>query len=149
QAGLLALVGPPTSVVEVIVPALAVLVVSLGINVLVSALAARAASGVPRSEAGRRRAAAPLTITGFGVAITVIALWRFEQAGTDGATFAADPSAVLAPGALLCAGTLLCLLGAGRVAAGIELGFRSGRSISLFPIRSVNRHIAIMVGPTA
>ena len=149
QAALLAVVGPPTGVVEVIVPALAVLVVSLGINVLVSGLAARAASGVPRSESGRRRAAAPLTITGFGLAITVIALWRFEQAGSDGATFAADPSAVLAPGALLCAGTLLCLLGAGRVIAGIERGFRSGRSMSLFPIRSVNRHIAILVGPTA
>jgi hypothetical protein len=149
QAVLLALVGPPVGVVGVIVPALAVLVVSFGINVLVSSLAARAASGVPRSESGRRRAAAPLTITGFGVAITVIALWRFEQAGSDGATFAADPSAVLAPGALLCAGTLLCLLSIGRVLAGIERGLRSRRSTALFPIRSVNRHIAIVVGPAA
>jgi hypothetical protein len=135
--------------IDIVLPLLAVLVVGAGIVVTVAGLAARAASGSPRSESGRRRAAAPLTLTGFGILIAAIAFWRFEQSGTDGAAFDADPSAVLAPAALLCAAVLLCLLAAGRVTAWAESALRRRRSVAVLPVRSVNRHIAIVAGPTA
>jgi len=149
QAVLLGIVGPPVGVAQVVVPPLAAAAVAIAINVVLSRAAARSASGTPRFESGRRRAAAPLTLTGFGIVVTGIAVWRFEQNGSDGATFAADPSAVIAPGALLCVGILLGLIAAGRVTAGIEAGLRGSRGTTILPIRSVNRHLALVAGPTA
>lgn len=149
QAVLFAIYRVIPGVVEIAVPPLAVFVIAVAITVTAAALVARAADGSPRAESGRRRATAPLTITGLGVVIAAIALWRFEQNGTDGATFDSDPSAVLAPAALLCVAVVLCLLAAGRVTARVETVQSRGRSVAVFPARSVNRHIAIVVGPTA
>jgi hypothetical protein len=149
QAGLLYLFGIVPALPELVIPPVAVFVIAFAITLTVAGLAARSASGAPRSESGRRRAAAPLTITGFGVLVVVIALWRFEQSGTDGASFDSDPSAALAPGALLCAAVLLCLLLAGQLTGRIEAVLRHRATVAVFPVRSVNRHIAIIVGPTA
>lgn len=149
QAALWFLVGRPTSVAEVVVPAAIVFVVAIAVNAVLAGTAARAAAGTPRPDSGRLRAAAPLTLCGFGVAIAVIAYWRFEQSATNGASFAADPSAILAPGAVLCAIALLCLLLAGRVTAGLENGLARTTGTRVFPVRSVNRSITIVAGPTA
>ena len=149
DAGLLSLYGALPSVVDVVAPPVLVFVASIAITVTAASFAARFASGAPRAGSGRRRATLSLTGVGFAILVAAIALWRFEQNGADGATFDSDPSAVLAPAAVLCVAVVLCLLVAGRVTAGLEVRRAARRSLAVFPIRSVNRHLAIVAGPTA
>lgn len=147
---IVAVFGSPPSPVAVAVPAAAVLIGALAINIVASRRAAAGAEGPPRESSGRRRAVASGTALAFAIAITAIATWRFESGVQNGTNFAQDPAAVLAPAALLCLMMALGLIAAVRVAAFVEARLARGRNVhGLLPLRDTNRRIPLLVGPAA
>lgn len=146
--GVAVVFGQPPSPLAVALPAAAVLIGALAINIVASRRAALAAEGAPRESSGRRRAVASGTALAFAIAITAIATWRFESGVQNGTDFAQDPTAVLAPAALLGLTVVLGLIVAVRIAGSAEGRLARGPSVHrLLPLRDADRRVPLLVGP--
>jgi hypothetical protein len=142
--------GSPPSPLAVALPAAAAFLGSLTVNIVASRRAARGADGAPRESSGRRRAIASGTALIFAGVITAIATWRFLSAVQNGANFAQDPTAVLAPAALLCLSVVIGLIVSTRIAVGAETRLARGPNIDrMLPLRDADRRVPLLVGPAA
>jgi hypothetical protein len=142
--------GPPTSVLDVVVAPVAIIISALILSAGSGTIAARAAHGAPRPGTGKAEAAATLSVAGLLVIVSTIALWRFLQYGTPAVGRPEDASAVLAPALLLCTAAMLGLLlfvpitGWLQRRGGRETGF-----IGLLPLRTLHRNPRVFAGPIA
>lgn len=141
-----------TGVLDLLLPPLIVLVVAVACSAVVTAFAARAASGAPGAvEAGRARTTASIGVGVLAFAAAGLTLWRFVAFGSPvSATGQVDPIGVVAPAAVLCAIAVLGLLLFGPSAAAVEGVAARGSGLSgVLPARQVGRGLALFAAPVA
>ncbi|HEY4267425.1 MAG TPA: FtsX-like permease family protein [Galbitalea sp.] len=150
QVLVLATAGPPSGVLEVLLPPVGAIVAAVAVSAITAAVAARSANGAPRPSSGRARTAFSLSFTVLLIAVAAIAVWRFLQYGTPTPGAPADFAAILAPAAILSATAMVGLVILTPVAGRVEAA--SGRSRGLratLPIRQIHRNLGLFAGPVA
>ncbi|WP_348786564.1 hypothetical protein [Leifsonia sp. NPDC080035] len=151
QAVLSLLVGPPSGVLDVLLPPLLVLAAAVGTATLTVAVSARSITDAPGAvEAGRGRTVVSGGLTVLAVIAAGVTLWRFVAFGPAAGGTAVDPAGVVAPAAVLCAIALLGLLLFGPASAAVERVAGRGRGVAgVLPARQVGRGVALFAGPVA